>query len=320
MNIRHLSFRLLEVYITVIRTGSISAAARQLHLTQPTVSLQIKKLTETVGEPLLSPKDNRWEMTDVGAELYRAACDVLGRFEDFGQTLAEAREGRWGQVRLGVVSTATYVVPQILGGFYRSFPAVDVKLTIGNRGRILERFSAQEDDLYIFSHPPSGPAVRAASILHNPLELVAPSDHWSKGHKTLEFETLTNERFLIREPGSATRMAFETWLSAKGLEIHNSLPMESNEAIRLSVGAGLGLAVLSTHTLPPTDDRFARLSVKGFPLESNWYLVASRDRRLSQAARSLVRFIDQSLARCVDARWLNLDHERLKAFTGLETF
>ncbi len=93
--------------------------------------------------------------------------------------------------------------------------------------------------------------------------------------------------------------------------------MESNEAIRLSVGAGLGLAVLSTHTLPASDDRIARLSVKGFPLESNWYLVARRDRRLSQAARSLVQFIDQSLAQCIDARWLNLDHERLRAFEAL---
>ncbi len=315
MNLRHLSFRLLQVYITVVRTGQISSAARQLHLTQPTVSLQIKKLTDTVGEPLLETRNGRWHTTDVGAELYRAACDVVSRFEDFGSTLEEARRGQRGKVNLGIVSTATYVVPRILGGFYQAFPSIDVNLTIGNRSRMLARFDAQEDDLYLFSHPPTGAQVRAAAILRNPLQLIAPRDHWSAQRPSLSFSELSDERFLIREPGSATRMAFETWLSGQGQEIHNSLQIESNEAIRLSVGAGLGLAVLSGHTLPENDRTTARLNVQGFPLESNWYLVARRDRRLSRAAQSLVHFIGDALADWVDPAWLNLDHARLKDFS-----
>lgn len=310
MNLRHLSFRLLQVYVAVVRTGQISAAARQLHLTQPTVSLQIRKLTELVGEPLLQQTAGRWRPTVVGDELYRAAGDVMGRLEDFANTLAEARAGRWGQVNLGIVSTATYVVPQILAGFARACPAVEVSLNSGNRQRMLSRFESQQDDLYLFSHPPTGSRVRAVAILRNPLLLIAPAGHWAAGHKALDFDALQDERFIIREPGSATRMAFETWLSARGAEVHNSLTMESNEAIRLSVAAGMGLAVVSAHTLN-RDERIATLPVNGFPLESNWYLVARRDRRLSRAALQLVRYIQAHLPECVDAQWLSGGNQAL---------
>ena len=93
MNVRHLSFRLLQVYIQVVRLGNISAAARALHLTQPTVSLQLKKLAEAVGEPLFDSRDGHMTSTPVGEELYRAACDVLGRFEDFNGFIEQARGG-----------------------------------------------------------------------------------------------------------------------------------------------------------------------------------------------------------------------------------
>lgn len=313
MDLRHLSFRLLQVYIQVVRTGSMSEAARSLHLTQPTVSLQIKKLSETVGEPLFEPRDGKLAMTPVGNELYRAARDVIGRFDEFSSTLEEARRGQWGPISLGVVTTAKYVIPRILGGFYRHNPKVDVTLNIGNRARILERFSDQEDDLYLFSHPPSGEHVRATAIIRNPLQLIAPRDHWAAHRDSLAFSELKNERFLMREPGSATRMAFETWLSSRGLELSKSLQVESNEVIRLSVASGLGLAVLSAHTLQEGREKVVQLPVQGFPLESNWYLVSRRDRRLSQAARGLVDYLAKDLPNCIEPEWVVPDIAKLLA-------
>jgi len=313
MDLRHLSFRLLQVYIQVVRTGSISEAARSLHLTQPTVSLQMKKLAETVGEPLLEPQDGKLVMTTMGSEFYRAACDVMGRFEDFGHTLEEARRGQWGQVKLGVVTTAKYVIPRILGGFYQQRPQVDVTLNIGNRARILERFSNQEDDLYLFSHPPTGQQVRATAIIRNPLQLIAPKGHWAAKRERLDFSELKNERFLMREPGSATRMAFETWLSARGLELNNTQQIESNEVIRLSVAEGLGLAVLSAHTLNEGREKLAQLPVLDFPLESNWYLVWRKDRRLPRAAQALVEYVATDLTKCIEPGWVPGDLGRLLA-------
>ena len=307
MNIRHLSFRLLQVYVQVVRLGNISAAARVLHLTQPTVSLQLKKLAEAVGEPLLESRQARIVTTHVGDELYRAACDVLGRFEDFNGFLQEARGGSSGHINIGIVTTAKYVLPRILGAFYRLFPHVTVTLNVGNRAHILERFGKQEDDLYLFSHPPSGPSVQATRILKNPLLVIAPADHWAASHTQLRFADLRQERFLIREPGSATRMMFESWLSSQGIDLTNVMQIESNEAIRLSVASGLGLAVTSAHTLEEGREKLAILPVEGFPLESNWYLVSRKDRRMPHAAMQLIRFIAEHLHECIEPAWVASD-------------
>ncbi|MBU1437740.1 MAG: LysR family transcriptional regulator [Gammaproteobacteria bacterium] len=304
MDVRQLSFRLLQVYVQVVRLGSVTAAAKLLHLTQPTVSLQLKKLTETVGAPLLEYQAQQLHPTHVGLELYQAACDVLGRFDDFQSFLCEERDGNTGQISLGIVTTAKYVIPQILGAFYRAYPKITVTVNVGNRAHILSRFERQQDDLYLFSHPPAGHTMQAARILKNPLQLIAPPDHWAVGQADLTFSQVQQERFLIREPGSATRLMFESWLSSQGFGLVQTMQIESNEAIRLSVAAGLGLSVISAHTLGQQPQPCAVLPVAGFPLESHWYLVRRKDRRLDAAARQLIRFIGEHLADCVDPRWM----------------
>jgi len=309
--LRHLSFRLLEVYVQVVRLGNISAAARTLHLTQPTVSLQLKKLADILGEPLLQSIDGRMSPTLIGQELYRAACDTLSRFEDVDAYIQQARGGSVGHINIGVVTTAKYVVPRILGAFYRQFPQVKVTLNIGNRAHILGRFERQEDDLYLFSHPPSGEQVLSARIIKNPLQLIAPKDHWAVGRQQIRFSELKQERFIMREPGSATRLMFESWCSAQGIALSDTMQIESNEAIRLSVASGLGLSVISAHTLQEGREKPAVLSVSGFPLESNWYLVGRRDRRLPYAAMQLLEFMATHLAECLEPEWVAADIQQL---------
>jgi DNA-binding transcriptional LysR family regulator len=260
----------------------------------------LKKLAEAVDEPLFDSRDGRMVSTPIGEELYLAACDVLGRFEDFNGFLEQARGGHTGNLSIGIVTTAKYVVPRILGAFYRKFPKVNVTLNIGNREHILGRFARQEDDLYVFSHPPSGVAVQARRILSNPLQVIAPRDHWAKDKTRLTFADLRQERFLIREPGSATRMMLESWLIGNGMQLGDTMQIESNEAIRLGVAAGLGLSVISTHTLQEGREQLAILPVDGFPLESNWYLVSRKDRRLQYAAMQLIEFMAENLPHCVD--------------------
>lgn len=309
MNVRHLSFRLLQVYVQVVRLGNISAAARALHLTQPTVSLQLKNLREAINEPLFELINGQMQPTHVGQELYRAACDVLGRFDDFNDFLQEARGGQTGHISIGIVTTAKYILPRILGAFYREFPKVGVTINIGNRAHIIGRLERQDDDLYLFSNPPSGNYVNACRILKNPLQMIAPLDHWAAQRKRLKFSDLAEERFLIREPGSATRMLFEAWLSSHGFELANTMQIESNEAICLSVASGLGLSVISEHTLLEGREKLALLPLEGFPLESNWYLVSRKDRRSSYATEQLVRFIEKNLKNCVRPEWVVPDIE-----------
>jgi len=296
MDIRRISFRLLQVYIEVVRAGSVSHAARQMHLTQPTVSAQLKKLVEEVGEPLLESRSGKLVTTDAGRELYRASVDVLGRFDDFNDYIDELRGGQSGRFSIGIVTTAKYVMPRVLGVFARQFPHVDVTLNIGNREKILQRFEQQMDDLYVFSHPPALHQAVAAKMVRNPLVFIAPPDHWSaNAEQPLSFEQLLGERFLLREPGSATRMMFDAWLRSHGHQLGNVMQVESNEAIRLSVASNLGVTVLSRHTVSEGSDPVSMPAVKGLPIECHWYLLAHTNRRLPHAARQFLTFIGQHL-------------------------
>ena len=157
--------------------------------------------------------------------------------------------------------------------------------------------------------------MQACRIIRNPLQLIAPAGHWASRYCAeggeLDFAALKNERFLMREPGSATRMQFESWLSSQGVELSKTMQIESNEAIRLSVASGLGLAVLSTYTLDQQSEQFSVLKVKGFPLTSHWYLVARKDKRLSAPARRLIQFIAEHLTDCIEAQWVVDDIQQL---------
>ncbi|PXX99375.1 LysR family transcriptional regulator [Halomonas sp. LBP4] len=316
MNIRHLTFRLLQVYVAVVRAGSISEAARQLHLTQPTVSQQLKRLGEAVGEPLFESRQGRLVSTEVGSELYRASREVLGRFDDFDDYLVALRGGERGRFSIALVNTAQYVLPRLLGPYSRVHPEVDVTVHIGNRRQMLTRFERQDDDLYVFSHPPSLAHALAGRFLHNPLVAVAPRGHALEGSEQVAMGELLEERFLLREPGSATRMLFERWLQEQGLSLGPTLQMASNEAIRVGVASGMGLAVLSEHVLPPEHPDLVILPVVGLPIESHWQFIVRRDRRLPHAALGFLRFAEAHLDECVEPRLLCNELGRL--LSGLE--
>ena len=311
MNVRHLTFRLLQVYVAVIRTGSISQAAMDLHLTQPTVSLQIKRLTEAVGHPLLENREGLYKPTLVGKELYRAALDALTRFDDFKLFLNDAEQGNRGHFSLGIVTTAKYVVPRLLSPYAQQYPGVDVTLNIGNRETIIKRFDNQLDDLYLFSHPPTGNNVMSGRFLRNPLVMIAPVTHWAARRDVVDIAELINERFLMREPGSSTRMVTETWLRDHNIQLTKTLQIESNEAIRLSVETGLGLAVLSEHTLAQANTNLAVVNVKGFPLLSHWYVVRSGDKRLPAAANQFLKFMNDHLNEWVEEKYVQNEIAKL---------
>ncbi|MDM7480451.1 MAG: LysR family transcriptional regulator [Halomonas sp.] len=286
MNIRHLTFRLLQVYVAVVRHGSISEAARQLHLTQPTVSQQLKRLSEAIGSPLLEHHAQGLTMTATGQALYQASRDVLGRFS------------------IALVNTAQYVLPRLLGPFSHAFPEVDVTVNIGNRRQVLARFERREDDLYIFSHPPALAHAVAARFMRNPLVAIAAAHHPLASQKNVTMEQLLGERLLLREPGSASRMLLESWLQEHGLTMRKTLQMASNEAIRVGVAADMGVAVLSEHVLPNEHSELAVLSIDGLPIESHWQFIVRNDQRLPPTAQRFLHYVHEHLGQWIEPRFV----------------
>ncbi|WP_287243993.1 LysR substrate-binding domain-containing protein, partial [Pseudoalteromonas sp.] len=229
---------------------------------------------------------------------------VFGHFDDYQDYLAELRGGERGRCKIAMVNTAQYILPKLLGPYSNLHPHVELPLEIGNRAEVLARFERGEDDIYVFSHPPSLEHAKAGRFLQNPLVFIAANNHKlaSKSHVTLH--DLVSERFLLREPGSATRMLFESELQSRGFVLSNTVQMASNEAIRVAVGSGMGLGVVSRHVLPPHDTSFCMLNVEDVNLASHWYFVVRTDRHLSHAARNFLKFAQLNLEQCLDKQWV----------------
>lgn len=300
MKVRQLTFRLLQVYADVVRTGSITATANRLHLTQPTVSQQLKRLREIVGEPIVSQEQGRIVPTEVGQALYQLSQDLLSRADVFSQYLDEYNSGGRGHFSIGLVNTAQYVLTRLLGPFSQANPQVDITVEVGNRQQMLNRFERHEDDIYVFSHPPADDDVLAAPFLSNPLVVVGPENCCWAEEEGITIEALKEERFLLREPGSATRHTFDAWLYSEGIELRSTQQIASNEAIRLAVASGMGLAVLSRHVIADSPKGVQELPLQSFPLQSRWHFVVRRERRLPPAAYRFLSFVQGSLVQAFD--------------------
>jgi DNA-binding transcriptional LysR family regulator len=290
--IRHATLRQLQLLEAIVRLGSFTRAAEELFLTQPTVSMQIKKLADAVGMPLFQQVGRCVEPTDAGREVYAACRTVLRTLSDLEGRLADLQGLRRGRLRLGVVTTAKYFVPEVLGAFCERYPGVDVALKVSNRERILDRLADAEDDLYIIGQPSETGNVDAVPFAPNPLVLLARSDHPLARERHIPFARIAEEQFILREPGSGVRDTMLKRFAAHGLTPRVRMELGSNEAIKHAILGGLGISVMSLHslTLEAASGRLVLLDVEGFPIERMWYLAYSRSRELCLVARTFLSF------------------------------
>ncbi|MFA9462601.1 LysR family transcriptional regulator [Thiohalorhabdus methylotrophus] len=288
---RHVSLRQLEVFEAIARLGSFKRAAQTLHVTQPTVSMQIKKLSEAVGMPLFEQVGKRIYLTDAGRTLYESCQEMFGTLERFEMAVANMKGLTQGRLRLAVVTTAKYFAPRLLGIFCERSPGVEASLEVTNRERVLERLQTNQDDLYIFGQPPAEVDVESVSFLRNPLVVLAPPGHPLAGRGRVPLAELGEYPFLAREAGSGTRLAVERLCDTHGVSLKIRMELGSNEAIKQSVAAGMGISVLSQHTLGSGGGEVALPDVEGFPIERHWYLVYPTGKQLSIAARTFMEYL-----------------------------
>jgi len=294
--LRHSTLRQLEVFEAIARLGSFTRAAEELYLTQPTVSMQIKKLTDAVGLPLFEQVGKKVFLTDAGRELHKTCREIFKHFSHFEMAVADLKGLKQGTLRLAVVTTAKYFAPRLLGPFCQQYPGIEVSLKVSNRERILERLADNQDDLYILGQPPEEVDAVAEPFLDNPLVVLAPANHPLVGRKKIPLARLTEEPFLLREPGSGTRKALERLFADHGLSIRVRMELGSNEAIKQAIVGGLGVSVLSRHTLALDAPlgQLAILDVVGFPIERQWYVAYPAGKQLSIVARTFLDYLKQA--------------------------
>jgi DNA-binding transcriptional LysR family regulator len=288
----HVTIRQLKIFEAVARQLSITRAAEELHLSQPAVSMQMKKLAEVVGQPLMEQDGKRVRLTGAGEELAISAREVIRSLKRFELGLVARKGLAGGFLRLAAITTATYFVPRLLGEFAKLHPGVKVSLRVVNREQALESLAAGLEDLYVLGQPPVNLAVTAQPFMDNPLVVIAAPDHPLALKRNIPLARLIEEPWLMREEGSGTRKAVERLFASQGLALTPRMELGGSEAIKQAVLAGLGISVLSQHSLAlHSPDQFAILDAKGFPIRRQWHAVYPAERPLTVVARTFLDFL-----------------------------
>ena len=294
MDLRHISLHQLRLFLSLGKHLSFTRAAQELHLTQPAVSIQIKRLEESVGIPLVEKMGKKIFLTSAGKEFFSASQDVMDRLKVLSEDLTGMEKGIAGPLNISAITTAKYFMPHFLGVFLRDYPDVEPSLTITNQSQILQRLKNNLDDIVIMGRiPDDDTELEAEYFLDNPLVVVAPIDHHLAGQKNIPLEAISRERFISREPGSGTRKARSKLFAEHGLKAKIYMELGSGEAIKQAVMAGLGVSVLSSHNLKLELEAglLTILDVEHFPLQRHWYAVHVKGKKLSNTSRRFLEFL-----------------------------
>jgi len=289
----HLTLKQLRIFEAVAEHRNYTQAARMLFLTQPAVSMQIKQLEEQAGLALFERRGKQTHITEAGKELLHYSHIIHQQLEEAGQVLDELRGVQRGRLHLTMASTANYFAPRLLATFCERFPAVQVSLDVSNRDGLLQALEDNTTDIVIMGKPPASMPVNCEVFMENPLVVIAPPAHPLSGRKRVSLPEMAKHPFIVRERGSGTRAAVERFLAQHDIERPSGMEMSSSEAIKQAVQAGLGLGVVSLHTLEMelTLNRLDILDVEDFPIMRHWRIVYRKDKRFSAVAQAFHDFI-----------------------------
>lgn len=289
----HVTIRQLKVFDSVARHLSYTKAADDLHLTQPAVSMQIKHLERAVDLPLFEVLGKKVYLTHAGEAFHNHAQQILSQLNQAAEEMDALKGIDRGRVRVAIASTVNYFAARLIARFCQLHENVTINLEVTNRETLLQRLEANEPDMVLMGLPPEDMELDATPFMTNPLVAIAAPDHPLLEARRITLQELAGQRLIMREPGSGTRNAIEHVFRKKGIEPASRTEMTSNEAIKQVVEAGLGVAIVSLHTveLELSVGRLVELPVESFPILRKWYIAQRMNKRLSPAARAFKEFV-----------------------------
>jgi len=308
---RNVTIRQLQVFVEAAERLSLARVAEQLRLTPSAVSFQIKQIEAQTGFALFERVGRKVALTDAGALLLGYARLVLRSLQDADQAMTDLKGLTGGRVRLGLVSTSKYIVPHMIARFRSAFPGVMVQLTEGNRSRVLAMLTGGAIDLAIMGQPPEDADVIAERFAPHPSVIIAAADHRLGGEARLPPAALEHEPFVVREDGSGTKAMADQFFENVGFSPQAVMTSSSNEMIKQAVIAGMGLALISQHTvsLELALGLLITLPVEGFPLMRSWYIVQRRTLPLLPVQARLRSFLIEVGQNVIED--ISRDHTRI---------
>ena len=289
----NVTFRQLRVFTEVARQASVLRAAEALHLSPPAVSMQVKAIESQVGLVLFDRAGRRLSLSTAGEYFLVYARRLLATLKEAEDAMARLTRVESGLLAIGMVSSAKYFLPQLLAAFHAEHPAVEVRLRLGGREQLVALMQRGEVDLSVMGRPPKDWPNRAEPFAMHPHALVTAPNHPFADAESVPAAMLAREPFIVREPGSGTRAALEEFLAEYHLQPMFVMEMDSTEAIKQAVMAGMGVSLLSLHTigLEKRHGLIAAPNVEGLPLMRRWHLVNAAAKLLSPAAEAFRYFM-----------------------------
>jgi DNA-binding transcriptional LysR family regulator len=299
---RHVTFRQLQVFVAAAETLSFAGAAQRMHLTPAGVSFQIKQIEEHAGFPLFERAGKRAALTEAGKTLLGYAKQVLQSMHDAEQALAALKGIAGGEVTIGLVSTAKYLVPHMLARFQARYPGISIHLVERNRREIIDALLRGEVDIAVMGQPLPGGEIVAEPFAPHPSVIVVAPSHPLAGTRHLTAAALAAEPLIVREVGSGTRSLLDRFFAARGLAQRIAMTTSSNETIKQAVMAGMGVALISRHTigLELALGMLTILPVEGFPLMRSWFVAHRRNMPLLPVHARLKAFLIESGKAIID--------------------
>ena len=293
----NITFKQLKLFLAFAETKSVSAAAKQMFVTQPTASMQLKEMTLSIGLPLYEVISKKIYLTDTGKELATTARQILNTWSMFEQNVDSTQGIRRGKLKVSVVSTAKYFMPRIIGQFCKKYPDVDVSLEILNRNGVVARMMDNLDDLYIMSQPPQDITLNDDILMDNHLVAIAALGSGLSKQRALSLAHIKDQRFILREQGSGTRMTVDRYFKKMKFKPDIRMELGSNEAVKEAVAGGLGIGVISKYALHgrQKEHGVAIIDIKGFPIHSHWHVVSPAHKQLSPVAQAFKYEMMQSM-------------------------
>lgn len=287
------TFRQLEILLALHHGGSVKAAAEALFLTQPTVSMQLKKLSDAIGLPLYQQVGRKLKFTDAGLATVETAKNILQSCESLDMHLSNLRGLKSGSLRIASATTAKYFIPHLLGPFCERYPGIDIKFTVANRQQVIDRFEQGVDDFYVFSYVPEELDLEVTEFTSNDLVAIANKGHPFNQQKRVSLQEFSQESFIIRETGSGTRYATEQFFKEHNIAPNIKMTIASNEAIIHSVLSGLGVSILSAHTLAFGEIYDVKvINVESLPIKSKWSFCWAKSQQLSPIAKVFLNYVE----------------------------
>jgi LysR family transcriptional regulator, low CO2-responsive transcriptional regulator len=291
--LRNLSMRQLRVFLSAAKHGSFSKAATELSLTAPAVSMQMKELESELGMALFARVGRRVELTSAGEYFLVYVKRIAANLRDAESTLSKLKGTEVGTLKIGLVSTAKYFLPQLLKRFKEEHFGLQIKLEVRNRNQMVELLREGEIDLAIMGRTPADMDTRIEAFARHPHAFIASPEHPLASRQGISPTVLNQIELIVREEGSGTRAIMERFLGERGLTPRVTMEMSSNESIKQAVMADLGISFVSLHTvgLEVATGKLTVLDVDETPIHRAWHVVALNKGNPSAAAEAFRYFV-----------------------------